>query len=413
MSCFRFESWLPFLLYIPLILQGVAVNKGRTVFSQLMDFLPRLDFDECVKRYGGDHRVRNFTCYEQFMCMAFAQLTGRESLRDIEACLRAVETKLYHAGISSRVSRSTLADANENRDWRIYQDFGRILIEQARRLHADEEFAVRLKATTYALDSTTIDLCLELFPWASFRKNKAAVKMHTLLDLRGNIPSFIGITDGKSHDVHFLDDLPKEPGAFYVMDRAYNDFKRLYEFERSKAFFVVRAKTNMQSRWRCSRPVNKSSGIRSDQSIVLTGSRTKTSYPVELRRISYFDKEREKRLVFLTNNFILAPITIARLYKSRWEVELFFKWIKQHLRIKSFYGTSENAVKTQIWIAISSYLLVAIVRQRLGVERSLYEILNILEILIFEKTALDEALSCDVQKYFDGENPNQPLLFDS
>jgi hypothetical protein len=383
------------------------------MFSQLMDFLPRYDFDRCVKKYGGNKRVRNFTCYDQFMCMAFAQLTGRESLRDIEACLRAVKNKLYHSGMTSNISRSTLADANENRDWRIYQDFGQVLIGLARKLYANDEFAVRLKATTYALDSTTIDLCMELFPWARFRSTKAAVKMHTLLDLRGNIPSFIGITEGKSHDVHFLDDLPKEPGSFYIMDRAYNDFKRLYEFELRKAFFVVRAKTNMQFRWKSSRPVIKSQGIRSDQNIVLTGVQTQSIYPVDLRRISFIDEERGKRLVFLTNNFTLAPITIARLYKCRWEVELFFKWIKQHLRIKAFYGTTENAVKTQLWIAVSSYLLVAIVRHRLQIDRSLYEILKILEILIFEKTPINKAFTEEVEKYFEGENPNQPLLFDS
>ena len=390
------------------------VNKGRTVFSQLMDFLPRYEFEKCVKRYDGDKRVRSFLCFDQFFCMSFAQLTGRESLRDIEACLRAVKTKLYHSGFSGAISRSTLADANENRDWRIYQDFGYVLIDEARVLYANEEFSVNLKATTYALDSTTIDLCMELFPWAKFRKRKSAVKMHTLLDLRGNIPSFIGISDGKTHDVNFLDDLPKEPGSFYVMDRAYNDFKRLYEFERWKSYFVVRAKTNMKYSWRSSHEVNKSSGVRSDQNIVLTGLHTQESYPLELRRISYYDKDTDRRLVFLTNNFNLAAITIAKLYKCRWAVELFFKWIKQHLRIKSFYGTSENAVKTQIWIAISSYLLVAIVRQRLGVvDRSLYEILNILEILIFEKTPILEAFTHIEKEYFEGENPNQPLLFDS
>lgn len=389
------------------------MNKGRTVFSQLMDFLPHLDFNSCVSKYDGNHRVRTYKCFDQFLCMVFAQLTRRDSLRDIEACLRAVKSKLYHSGISGNISRSTMAEANENRDWRIYRDFGQILIGKARQLYAREDFSVRLKSTTYALDSTTIDLCMELFPWAKFRRTKAAVKMHTLLDLRGNIPSFIGITDGKTHDVNFLDDLPKEAGAFYVMDRAYNDFKRLYEFEINKAYFVVRAKKNMQYRWRKSRSPNKTSGIRSDQNIVLTGTRTKAFYPAEMRRVSFYDQERGKKLVFLTNNFSLAAITIAKLYKSRWEVELFFKWVKQHLRIKSFYGTSENAVKTQIWIAISAYLLVAIARQRLQVDRSLYEILQILEIMIFEKTPLFKVFSEKSEDTFPDENPNQLKLFDS
>lgn len=395
------------------------MKKGRTVFSQLMDFMPRWDFDKCVERYRGNHRVKSFTCYEQFLCMSFAQLTGRESLREIESCLRAFKGKLYHSGISNNISRSTLADANENRDWRIYQDFGYVLINEARHLYKNQELSSRLKATTYALDSTTIDLCMELFPWAKFRKTKSAVKMHTLLDLRGNIPSFIGISDGKTHDVNFLDDLPKEAGSFYIMDRAYNDFKRLCQFEENKAYFVVRAKSNTQYRRKFSRPnKNKILGVRSDQTIVLTGTKTSKDYPHDLRRIYFYDKENERKLVFLTNNFNLAPITISRLYKSRWQVELFFKWIKQHLRIKSFYGTSENAVKTQIWIAISSYLLVAIAKQRLNIaDRSMYEILQILDILIFEKKPIIEAFSysnSDESEQISGEGTyNQPSLFNS
>lgn len=394
------------------------MEKGRTVFSQLMDFMPRWEFDKCVDRYNGNHRVRSFTCYEQFLCMSFAQLTGRESLRDIESCLRAFKDKLYHSGISSNISRSTLADANENRDWMIYQDFGYILIDEARRLYKNEELSTRLKATTYALDSTTIDLCMELFPWAKFRKTKSAVKMHTLLDLRGNIPSFIGITDGKTHDVNFLDELPKEAGAFYIMDRAYNDYERLCQFEEEKAYFVVRAKSNTKYRRKFSRPVNKVSGVRSDQTIALTGVKTSKAYPHDLRRVYFYDEENKRKLVFFTNNFKLAPITIAKLYKSRWQVELFFKWVKQHLRIKSFYGTSENAVKTQVWIALSSYLIVAIAKHRLKLtDRSLYEFLQILDVLIFEKKPIITAFSCSDSDETDKVSGlglgNQRILFES
>lgn len=343
--------------------------------------------------------------------MAFAQLTHRESLRDLETCFRVAEKKLYHSGLRGRMSRSTLADANENRDWRIYADFAQVLIARARHLHSDEDWGVNLKATAYALDSTTIDLCLELFPWAKFRSTKAAVKMHTIIDLRGNIPSFITITNGKVHDVNFLDDVIPEAGAFYIMDRAYNDFERLKRFDVEKAFFVVRAKAGTLYRRRCSREVDKTTGVRSDQSIVLTGAKTKASYPDELRRVSYYDDENCRKLVFITNNFRLAPATIAKLYKCRWQVELFFKWIKQHLRIKAFYGTSENAVKTQLWIAISVYVLVAIVRQELQLGRSLYEILQILDVMIFEKTSINAVFAKNIVQIPESKIYNQRTLF--
>ena len=368
------------------------MNLGRTVFAQLISFLPDREFRRCVSRYHGDRRARSFSCWDQFLCMAFAQLSYRESLRDIEACLRSLSSKLYHMGFRSQVSRSTLADANESRDWRIYADFAQVLIRVARPLYARDPIGVDLNQTLYALDSTTIDLCLSLFPWAKFRRRKAAVKMHTLLDLRGNIPTFIRISDGKTHDVNILDEITPEPGAFYVMDRAYVDFKRLFAFTLCSSFFVVRTKKNILLRRRYSHAVDKSTGVRSDQTVILTAAASAKAYPDRLRRVSYFDAETNKRLRFLTNNFTLPALTIALIYKSRWQVELFFKWIKQHLRIKNFYGASENAVKTQIWIAVSVYLLVAIVRKRLGLEASLYQILQILSVTLFEKTPILQVL---------------------
>ncbi len=367
------------------------MNLGRTVFAQLMDELPSYEFRKCVARYGGDHKLRGFSCWDQFLCLSFAQLTYRESLRDIQACLRSVQPKLYHMGFRGKVSRSTLADANESHDWRIYADFAQILIRIARPLYARDPIGVDLDQSLYALDSTTIDLCLSLFPWAKFRRHKAAVKMHTLLDLHGNIPTFIRITDGKTHDVNILDEIAPEPGAFYVMDRAYVDFERLFAFTLCSSFFVVRTKKNILLQRRYSHRVDKSTGVRSDQTVILTASASAKAYPDALRRVSYVDAETNKRLKFLTNNFALPAVTIAQIYKSRWQVELFFKWIKQHLRIKKFYGTSENAVKTQIWIAVSVYVLVAIVRKRLGLEASLYQILQILSVTLFEKTPILQA----------------------
>ena len=363
---------------------------GKTVFSQLMDFLPMYEFRKCVDRYGGNYHTSSFSCMDQYLCMGFAQLTYRESLRDIEACLRSRKEKLYHLGIRGRVSRSTLAEANEKRDWRIYADFCQILISQARSLYANEDFGVELNETAYALDSTTIDLCLSLFPWASFRKHKAAVKMHTLLDLRGNIPSFIEITEGTLHDVNILDILVPEPGSFYIMDRGYLDFERLYVFTQLLAFFVTRTKKNTKVRRVYSHPVDRTDGLRYDQTVMLVTPKSLAGYPEQLRRVKYFDAEREKQLVFLTNNFVLPALTIAKLYKCRWQIELFFKWIKQHLRIKAFYGTSDNAVKTQIWIAVSTYVLVAIIRKRLHLELNLYTILQILSVTLFEKVPLDQ-----------------------
>ncbi len=386
---------------------------GRIVYSQLMDFLPKREFDRCVRRYRGNHRVRGFSCLDQFHCMAFAQITYRESLRDIETCLRALEPKLYHAGIRGKVSRSTLAHANEKRDWRIYADFAQVLIPIARNLYAQEDFGVALEQTAYAFDSTTIDLCLSLVPWARFRKRKAAVKLHTLMDLRGSIPCFIRITEGKTHDVNILDELVLEPGAFYVMDRAYIDFGRLYAFTQSLAFFVVRAKSNLTYSRRSYRLVDKSTGLRSDQTIILKGPKTSQDYPVSLRRIGYYDVENKKRYVFLTNNFTLAPLTIARLYKCRWRMELFFKWIKQNLRIKAFYGTSEHAVKTQIWIAIGVYVLVAILKKELKIEHSLSELLQILGITFFEKAHISQVLTDPYSQNELYESCNQLNLFNS
>ena len=369
-----------------------CTNAGRTIFAQLAEHLPHKEFQKCVARYRGDANLRGFTCWDQYLAMVFAQLTYRESLRDIEACLGAMRAKLYHMGFRSRVRRSTLADANDAHDWRIYADFAQVLIATARPLYAAEPMGVELEQSLYALDSTTIDLCLSLFPWARFRKHKAAVKMHTLLDLRGNIPAFIHITNGKVHDVNVLDQFLPESGAFYVMDRGYIDFERLYRFTLESAFFVVRAKTNVLLRRRYSHPVDPATGVRSDQTVVLASLESASVYPDALRKVSYVDAETGKQFVFLTNNFALPATTIAAIYKQRWQVELFFKWIKQHLRIKAFYGTSENAVKTQIWIAVSAYVLVAIVRKRLAVEASLYQILQVFSLTLFEKTPILRAL---------------------
>jgi Domain of unknown function (DUF4372)/Transposase DDE domain len=387
------------------------MNSGRTVFAQLIEHLPHKEFHKCVARYRGDHYAKNFSCWDQYLAMAFAQLTYRESLRDIETCLGAVGGKLYHMGFRSGVARSTLADANEPRDWRIYADFARTLIATARRLYARDPMGVDLDQSLYALDSTTIDLCLALFPWARFRRCKAAVKMHTLLDLRGNIPAFVHITDGKVHDVNVLDQIVPEAGAFYVMDRGYIDFERLFVLTLSAAFFVVRTKSNVLLQRRYSHPVDKSTGVRSDQTVVLSSFESASVYPDPLRKVSYYDAESDKRLKFLTNNFTLPALTIAQIYKQRWQVELFFKWIKQHLRIKAFYGVSENAVKTQIWIAVSVYVLVAILRKRLELEASLYQILQILSLTLFEKTPILCALQAiDADANFT-ENVNQLILF--
>jgi Domain of unknown function (DUF4372)/Transposase DDE domain len=367
----------------------------QVIFSQLMEFFPRHEFNTCVRRYEGDSRLRGFSCRDQYLCLAFAQLTYRESLRDIETCLRAMGPKLYHAGFRGRVSRSTLADANRVHDWRIYADFAQVLIKQARPLYAGDALAVLLEQTVYALDSTTIDLCMTLIPWARFRQRKAAVKLHTLLDLRGNIPTFVHVSHGKVHDVTFLDQLPIEPGAFYVMDRGYVDFARLYRFTQRSAFFITRAKRNMVYTRRASRPVDKTTGLKSDQTIVLAGIKSSRFYPDPLRRVSYVDPETGRRFVFLTNNFTIPALTVAGLYKSRWQIELFFKWIKQNLRIKAFFGTSENAVKTQVWIAISTYVLVAILKRELKIDRSLSDILPILSLTLFEKIPVFQALSTE------------------
>ena len=392
--------------------RGWLMHEGRIVFSQLLDHFPKHEFDKCVQRYAGNWRVRGFSCFDQFLSMAFAQLTGRESLRDIETCLRAMATKLYHAGFRGNVSRSTLADANESRDWRIYGDFAQVLITTARRLYAQDDFGLELKATAYALDSTTIDLCLALFPWAKFRKTKGAVKLHTLLDLRGCIPSVIIVTDGKVHDVNILDQLVFEPGAFYIVDRAYLDFARLRTIGQAGAFFVTRAKKNFDCRRLYSRPVDKTTGLRCDQSVILCGFYSNCDYPEQLRRIRFVDPETSKRFTFLTNNFALDALTVAELYRRRWRVELFFKWIKQHLRIKAFFGTSRNAVMTQVWIAISVYVLVAIVRKRLRLEQSPYTILQILSLALFEKTPILQVLS--QQNYRESEQvaSAQLTLFD-
>ena len=369
------------------------MNVGKSIFSQLTDFLPSTEFRECVERYRGDYKLKSFSCWDQYLCMAFAQLTYRESLRDIEACLRANHTKLYHMGIRGRVSRNTLANANSVRDWRIYADFAHLLISQARELYRNDEFSLALQETVYALDATTIDLCLSLFPWAKFRKRKGAVKLHTLLDLRGNIPTVIIITHGLIHEVNILEQLTFEAGAFYLMDRAYLDFPRLHRLHLASAFFVTRARKRFDCQRLYSSPVDRTTGIMCDQIVTLTNPVPRAGFPDKLRRIRFFDPQQERRLVFLTNNFTLPPLTVAQLYRSRWQVELFFKWIKQHLRIRKFYGTSENALKTQIWIAISVYVLVAIVKKQLKLEGSLYRILQILSVTLFEKIPILEALS--------------------
>lgn len=388
------------------------MHAGKLVFSQVMEFLPWRRFETCVRRSGGDHKIKTFPCSEHLRVMAFAQLTYRESLRDIETCLRAVKAKWYHLGIRGGVSRNNLSNANRERDWRIYADFAQVLIGEARALHAEEDLGLDLQATVYALDASTIDLCLSLFPWARFRQAKGAVKMHTLLNLQGNIPEFILISDGKLHDVNVLDYLVPAPGAYYIMDRGYLDFARLYQLHQAKAYFVTRAKKNFAFQRRYSREVDKAAGVECDQTVVLETYYSVQGYPEPLRRIRYCDPSSGKRLVFLTNDFDLPATTIASLYKSRWQIELFFKWIKQHLRIKSFYGTNQNAVKTQIWIAVSVYLLVAIVKKRLGSQLSLYTILQILSISIFEKTSLVELFSQSDYKTLLPPSPNQLLLFE-
>ncbi len=385
---------------------------GKIIFSQVMDHLPMHTFHRCVNRYKGHYKVKSFSCLDQYLCMAFAQLTYRESLRDIEACLRAQQTKLYHMGIRSKVSKSTLADTNETRDWRIHADFAQSLINIARPLYINDEFGIELDHTVYALDSTTIDLCLSTFPWATFRKAKGAIKLHTLIDLKGNIPTFIHISDGKLHDVNVLDELIPEPGAFYIMDRGYLDFARLYLLTLCASFFVIRAKSNTQIKRLYSHPVDRSTGLICDQTVVLTGVDSHKDYPAKLRRIKYYDAETQKTFVFLTNNFVLSALIITQLYKCRWQIELFFKWIKQHLRIKKFYGTSENAVKTQVWIAVSVYVLVAIIKKRLEIELSLYTILQILSVTVFEKMPILQVLTNSDCKYENPMSHNQLNLFE-
>lgn len=385
---------------------------GKLVFAQLMDFLPLHTFRRCVARYPSSYPTKTFSHLDQYLCMAFAQLTFRESLRDIEVCLRAHESRLYHLGIRGHVARSNLGDANEKRDWRIHRDFANALIVKARRLYAGDAFGVDLENTVYALDTTTIDLSLKVFPWAHFRKTKAAVKMHTQIDLRGNIPSFIHVSDGKMHEVNVLDLMPPEPGSFTIMDRGFLDFTRLYRLAQAGAFFVIRPKSNTLFKRVYSRPVDKTTGLRCDQTVRLAGVKSPDDYPQYLRYVVFYDEKTDKRLGFFTNNFELPALIIAQLYKCRWQVELFFKWIKQHLRIKAFFGTNENAVKTQIWIAISVYVLVAIVKKRLGVEASLYTILQILSLALFEKTPLHQLLNDQALQILDNESPIQLNLFD-
>jgi len=388
------------------------MNSEQTIFSQLMDFIPYYEFRKCVERYKGNYKIISFSCWDQFLCMAFAQLTFRESLRSIQACLRASQQKLYHMGFRGKVSRNTLSHANQIRDWRIYADFAQVLIHHARRLYSNEPFGIQLKQAVYALDSTTIDLCLSLFPWAKFRKRKGAIKIHTLLDLHGNIPVLAIITHGNIHDVNIIDSIMMEAGAIYIMDRGYMDFSRLYKINQSSAFFITRAKRNFKFKRLYSHAIDKSTGLQCDQTIVLKGFYTKQDYPEKLRRIRFLDTEKNKRLVFLTNNFILPAETIAELYRCRWQVELFFKWIKQHLRIKSFYGTSKNAVKTQIWIAISIYVLVAIIKKELKSDLSLYTILQILSVSLFEKMPILHVLMNSNYKISTIENSKQLNLFD-
>jgi len=388
------------------------MNQGKLVFAQLTEHLPLTTFRRCVSRYRGDFKIKSFSCLDQFLCMAFAQLTFRESLREIEACLRAQTVKLYHMGIRSKVSRSTLGDANQARDWRIYADFAQSLIGMARRLYAQEPFGVDLTETVYALDTTTIDLCLSVFPWAPFMSSKAAVKLHTLLDLRGNIPTFIHISDGKLHEVNILDELLPEAGAFYVMDRGFLDYARLHRFHRAGSFFVTRARSNMQARRRYSHPVDRSTGLVCDHTIVFTDHPAQRNFPATLRRIRFKDLATGQTLIFLTNNFALPALTIAQLYRCRWQVELFFKWIKQHLRIKAFFGTSENAVKSQIWIAVSVYVLVAIIKKRLDLKPSLFQILQILSLTMFERTPLRQLLTLSQTDPISAVGSNQLNLFE-
>jgi hypothetical protein len=387
------------------------MHSGKTVFKQLFQHLPKYEFNLCVSRYRGEHWVKKFSTYDQFLCLAYAQMAGRESLRDIETCLNSHQEKLYHIGFRGDVSRTTLADANERRDWRIFQDFGHVLIGIAQRLYQSDAIAVELAQPLYAFDSTTIDLCLSLFPWAEFRKTKAAVKMHTLIDLRGPIPTWVAITTGKVHDVRMLDHLPVEKDAFYAMDKGYVDFTRLYAIHQQGAFFVVRAKDNLRCKRLYSNPKNKEAGVRADQIITLVTLKSKKGYPEQLRRISFFDKERDKRLVFLTNNFEIPAETVAAVYKQRWRVELFFKWIKQHLRIKSFIGTSVNAVKSQIWVALSIYLLVAITKKKLNIPCSLYTFLQILEVNLFEKKPISSLVAEALKRKPDTIDCNQLNLF--
>lgn len=386
--------------------------SGKIVFSQLIDHLPMHTFRICIGRYQGNRYIKSFSCLDQFLCMAFAQLTFRESLRDVEACLRAQNKKVYHMGIRGTISKSTLADANESRSWQIYSDFAQALIQIARPLYIDDDLGLELDNTVYALDSSTIDLCMSVFPWALFRSTKSGIKLHTLLDIRGNIPTFIYISDAKLHDVNVLDILPPEPGSFYIMDRGYVDFKRLFSLNRSGAFFVIRTKSNTRYNRRYSHAIDKSGGLKCDQTIVLTGVKAEKDYPQPLRRVKYYDKETDKTFNFLTNNFVVSAQTVADLYRNRWQVELFFKWIKQHLRVKSFFGTSENAVKTQIWIAISVYVMVAIIKKRLKIEASLYTILQILSLMLFEKTPLKHVLTFNAYIDEPTHNPNQLNFFD-
>ena len=385
--------------------------SGKVVFSQVMEFLPLHIFHQCVDHYHGDYKVKEFTCLDQYYCMAFAQITYRESLRDIEACLRAQQGKLYHMGVRGPVSRNTLANANKVRDWRIYADLAHSLIATARMLYGKEAFLDDLNETVYALDATTIDLCLSVFPWAHFRKTKGAIKLHTLLDLRSNIPSFIHISDGKLHEVNTLDIIPVEPGSFYIMDRGYLDYARLYALSQASAFFITRAKSNMKCRRVYSHPVDRGAGLICDQSVLLTVPKSAGDYPEKLRRVKYYDAEADKTLIFVTNNFVLPALTVSMLYRCRWQVELFFRWIKQNLRIKTFFGTSENAVKTQIWIAVSVYVLVAIMKKRLNIRASLYTILQVLSVSAFERTLLFQLLAKPDYKSEQDQNNNQLMLF--
>lgn len=388
------------------------MQSGRYVFSQVMDLMSVREFRRCVRRYRGDYRTKKFSCLDQLRCMAFAQLTGRESLRDIESCLRSLQPKLYHVGIRSRVSRSTLADANERRDWRIYRDFAQCLIATAKGLYAGEDLGLELDDTAYALDSTTIRLSLSLFPWATYCTHDAAVKLHTLMNLRGSIPEFILISKQKTHDVSVLDSIIPEPGSYYVMDRGYLHFARLYRLDKARAFFVIRARRNLQMQRRSSRPVDKSTGLRSDQTVVPSGVHSAKTYPQPIRRVRFYDAEQRRSLIFLTNSFALPALTIAELYRARWRIELFFRWIKQHLRIKAFYGNSDNAVRTQIWIAVCVYLMVAILKKRHALSPSLHTILQVLGLTLFEKTPVSQLFTTPKLQDLEDRIPNQLSLFE-